>query len=271
VLRPLPGLTGATREPGGRSPDPPPAPAPVRLRCFGGFRLEVGPETVDPRTVKPRARKLLHLLALHGGQPVHREVLIEALWPGAEPEAGARSLHVAVSAVRQLLGADPCRGAVTIEREGEDYRLAAPPPAEGGGRPATYEADVVTLVSRTEDGRAREAAGDREGAIAAFAGALAAHTGDLLPEDGPDEWVVRARERFRAQAVDAARHLADLHLAAGQPLAAVRACELGLDIDPARDELWRRLQQAHFSAGNHAAAAATQRRYEQMLEDLGLT
>lgn len=249
----------------------PPPPAPVRLRCFGGFRLEVGPDAVDQRAVKPRARKLLHLLALHGGQPVHREVLIEALWPEAEPDAGARNLHVAVSAVRQLLGGDPCRGVVTIEREGEDYRLAPPAPAQEGGPPVAFDADVVTLASLAEEGQAREAAGDWQGAIAAFSGALAAHTGDLLPEDGPDEWVVRARDRFRAQAVDAARHLADLHLAAGQPVAAVRACELGLDIDPARDELWRRLQHAHFSAGNHAAAATAQRRYEQVLGDLGLT
>ena len=55
------------------APSPAPAPAspslepvpPVRLRCLGGFRLEIGGRLIDLRDTRPRARAALRLLALH--------------------------------------------------------------------------------------------------------------------------------------------------------------------------------------------------------------
>src|SRR2546423_9087646 len=51
-------------------------------------------------TIKPRVRAVLRLLAVHAGNPVHREVLQMAFWPDADAETGARNLHVAVSSLR---------------------------------------------------------------------------------------------------------------------------------------------------------------------------
>jgi DNA-binding SARP family transcriptional activator len=195
------------------------------------------------------------------GRPLHREVLIESLWPGTEPDVGARSLHVALSSLRQLLQAAPCSDVLRITREGEDYRLIAA---------AGTNVDVVDFAAHLDRGRRSRSAGDIEQAIDALTQALALHNGDLLPEDGPDEWVVRDRERFRGAAVEAARTLGGLLLAEGDPAAACRACELGLDIDRNRDDLWRTLQLAHQTAGNHAAAKGARRRYERVLSDLGV-
>ena len=233
----------------------------VALRCFGGFWLQVGGEPIDLSGVKPRARKLLHLLSVSMGRPVHREVLIEALWPGAEPEVGPRNLHVALSSLRQFLHSGACSEALRILREGEDYRLVAVPGSE---------VDVVEFAAQIEHAGRCLGCGDADGAIGALTRALALHSGDLLPEDGPDEWVIRDRESFQGAAVEAARTLAELLLQEGDPLAAARACELGLDIDRNRDDLWRCLQQSHEAAGNHAAAAAARARYERVLAELGI-
>ena len=252
----LPATAGAN----GRAADGEVPPG-LRVRCFGGFRMTVGPDAVDPLGIKPRARKLLHLMALNVDRPIHKEVLIEALWPEAEPEVGARNLHVALSSLRQFLQSDPCCDALHIAREGDDYRLV---PAAGA------EIDVVEFSALLEQGRRLQATGEVDDAIAALTQALALHAGDLLPEDGPDDWVVRDRESFRAGAVEAARVLAELLLAEGDPIGATRACERGLDIDRHRDDLWRALQRAHAAAGNYAAAEGTRRRYEQVLAELGI-
>ena len=53
---------------------------------------------------------------------------------------------------------------------------------------------------------------------------------ELLPEDGPADWVVAERERYRAGVVEAALAVTDL-LAADDPAAALRACEQGLRAD----------------------------------------
>ena len=49
---------------------PPSKPATAQLRVLGGFELTIGGVPVDQFAVRPRARKTLHVLALHVGQPV---------------------------------------------------------------------------------------------------------------------------------------------------------------------------------------------------------
>jgi DNA-binding SARP family transcriptional activator len=215
---------------------------------------------MDLSGVKPRVRKLLHLLALHTEQPVHREVLIESLWPEADPESGARNLHVAVSSLRQLLAVGSRGETIQIVREGEDYRLKLPPGSH---------TDVAAFAGSVGEGRHCRAAGDGPGAIRSLSAALDLYVGDLLPEDGPAEWVLGDRESLRASAVEAAGALAEL-LVAGDAAGAARACERGLAIDRCRDSLWRTLQRAHELAGNYAAAADARRRYERVLADLGV-
>ena len=99
-------------------------PPSVRLRCLGGFSLAVGGRPVDESGAKPMERALLHLLAMRAGEPVHREVLVEALWPGTAPEAGRHRLQVAVSSLRRLLGPHQRCQAALVRREGDAYRLA---------------------------------------------------------------------------------------------------------------------------------------------------
>jgi DNA-binding SARP family transcriptional activator len=215
---------------------------------------------MDLSGVKPRVRKLLHLLALHTEQPVHREVVIESLWPEADPERGARNLHVAISSLRQFLAVGSQGEAIQILREGEEYRLKLPPDSY---------ADVAVFAASVEEIRRCRAAGDEGGAIRGLRYALDLYAGDLLPEDGPAEWVLSDRENLRASAVDAAGTLAEFLLALDPP-AAARACERGLSIDRCRDSLWRTLQRAHELAGNYAAAADARRRYARVLADLGV-
>ncbi|MBM3679538.1 MAG: PAS sensor protein, partial [Actinobacteria bacterium] len=64
------------------------------LRCLGGLSLRLRGRDVDLGRLKPRARSLLRLLAMHEGRPVHREVLMEALWPECDLFTGGRNLQV---------------------------------------------------------------------------------------------------------------------------------------------------------------------------------
>ncbi|TMF41820.1 MAG: transcriptional regulator, partial [Chloroflexi bacterium] len=103
----------------------------LSLRCFGGFSIAIKGRPVDLSAVKPRARAVLRLLAVHAGNPVHREVLQEAFWPDADAETGARNLHVAVSSLRSWLEPGVGRGGSSfLLREGDAYRLALRPDAE---------------------------------------------------------------------------------------------------------------------------------------------
>ena len=232
------------------------------VRAFGAFSVEVDGEAVHLDRVKPRARAVLRFLAVRPGVAIHREVIQDALWPDVDGPTGARSLHVAVSALRGLLSealaADSTR---LIAREGDAYRLAVEPAQIDIGR---FERAM---------GRARGArnGGNHAGAgTADFAEALGLYRGDLLPQDGPAEWAVERREHFRREAVEAATIVAEDALAAGDLEEAIRVCRRGLELDRFHDPLWRVLIASREMAGDAGAASRDRREYASILEGLGL-
>ncbi len=232
----------------------------LEVGVLGGFRASVDGQPLDLTGVKPRARALLRLLALHAPDPVHREVLQEALWPEADGPTGARSLQVAISALRgQLAAVAPLDATSVIERQGEVYRLVVPSGAVDVRRFEQALAEARSLEER------------RAPAIEAFRAALALYPGDVLPEDGPAEWVVGRREQVRFGAIEASVALAAGLLAVGDLAGAVHACHAGLALDRFHDPLWRLLIVARERAGDTGAASRDRREYAAVLAGLGVS
>ena len=231
----------------------------IRIRTLGGFALDVDGRRILLDGAKPRVRSLLRLLAMYGGAAVHREVIQEALWPDADAGAGARSLHVALSALRRQLDevASPVGGAL-VAREGDAYRLDVSADA----------VDVGRFDRAVAEGRAARARG--EVAAGAYALAVELYGGDLLPEEGPADWIVARREHYREAAVEAAEGLATESMLVADYATAVRACRLGLEIDRYQDSLWRILIEARDRAGDASAATRDRREYAAILEGLGV-
>jgi DNA-binding SARP family transcriptional activator len=235
----------------------------VTLRLLGGFALQVGDRTLDVTQVKPRARAVLHILALHAGRPVHRDVVVEALWPDRDPQAALRAMHVSLSAIRrQLETLSPIHGAPLLGRHGDTYAFASDP---------AVWIDVVHFErTRTAAHRAARA-NDLQTATNHYREALSIYRGDLLPEAGAVEWILTRREELRVAAADIAEHLATLLLEQDDLVGAVSVCERGLSIDGFRDGLWRLAATAHERRGHHAAAERVRQSYEQVLRDLGVS
>jgi DNA-binding SARP family transcriptional activator len=270
-------LAGSVQEECCLAPLAAPAPAPenvipigvgrsvpsLSIRCFGGFSIAIKGRPVDLTTIKPRARAVLRLLAVHAGNPVHREVLQMAFWPDADAETGARNLHVAVSSLRSWLEPGVGRGGSSfLLREGDAYRLAIQ---------ADAEVDLVQFSKALAAARVARLRGGVDAVVTHFQQALELYAGELLPEDGPVEWVIEPRERFRAGALEAAQGLAELLLKQGDPAAAANACATGLWVDRLHDPLWKLLIQAREQSGDPGAASRARRDYARVLEELGLT
>lgn len=236
--------------------------APLELRLLGGFELRLEGRTVDLAPVRPRARALLRLLALNAGSAVHHETVEAAMWPDADPEAASRNLHVAIAALRRVLEPGAGRGTFQLlRRDGDAYRL---------GLPAGAEVDLLRFEAAVASGRAARERGAEGAAKAAFEDALEAYTGDLLPEDGPAEWVADRREQARLAAVGAAQALAEICLGQGDAEGAARAASAGLRIERYHDPLWRLLIRSRDEAGDQGAASRARLGYDQMLAELGV-
>jgi DNA-binding SARP family transcriptional activator len=233
----------------------------VRLRCLGGFSLVLGRYTLDESVAKPMERALLHLLAMRAGEPVHREALMEALWPDADRHAGRHRLQVAISSLRRLLSSSPDPATRLLARDGESYRLALP---EGS------DVDVWQLEASLRRAAGARSAGEPATEKDALAAALASYGGPLLPGDGPAEWVVDRRALLQNATADAAGRLANLHLDSGDYQAASEAARAGLAMDRYRDDLWKLVITAADRSGHHAEAGQARRAYAAVLEELGV-
>ncbi|MER6306299.1 BTAD domain-containing putative transcriptional regulator [Streptomyces sp. NPDC001657] len=234
----------------------------VTIRCFGGFRMTMGDLVIDWTRVRPRARAAMRLLTMRAGRPVHREALIEALWPDMPPKSATANLQVAVSSLRSLLEPDRDLGKPRlVVRVGDAYLLNLP-----------VGAYLDTLAFQTALTRSRQAkaTGDSASAVQGLRDALAQYQGELLPEDGPAEWLQQDREIYRHQAADAAAELAAAELQAGNSQEAVAAAQKCLAIDRFHDTGWHLLLRAYHRIGAPAAAEQTRRRYLATLASLGL-
>lgn len=242
-------------------PNPEPiAPRTVLVRCLGGFALQVDGHPVDLGPLRPRARALLRLLALSPNRDVHREKLVDALWPGVELAVGTRRLQVAVSSVRQLLEQGGLPGTEVLSRRGDAYRLALPPGSV---------VDVEAFERGLSDADASARRGDST-ATDLRSAALAWYRGDLLPEDGPAEYVVGDRDRLRVLAASAAATLAQEYRAVGQLRPALAAARQSVQLDRYQDLAWELLAELHRDAGDDSAAARARRDHAAAQAELEL-
>jgi DNA-binding SARP family transcriptional activator len=242
----------------GNRPRPDPAPAAaaaVEIRCFGGFEILVDQVPVDLSALRPRALVLLHLLAMQHAHVLHRERLIDLLWPGASLSVGTRRLQVAVSSIRQALAPAFADGIDLVQRTGGTYRLALP----GADLDVDSFERLLTSAAGEPDPHRR---------IDLRREALDRYRGELLPEEGSADYVLEARDRLRLDAATAAGQLADDLLAAGRHGEAVTAARRSVDLDRYQDAGWFALAAALAASGSDAAAARTRQEYLHLRAEL---
>jgi predicted ATPase/DNA-binding SARP family transcriptional activator len=222
--------------------------ASVAIDLLGQFRVTVGSHVVDPAAWRlQKARSLVKLLALTEGYRLPRERVLDLLWPDLDPGAATNNLHQAMHRARRALQLDDGATAVTL-RGG----LVSLVPKGGLWVDATAFEAGVAAARRADD-------------LALYHAALDLYTGDLLPEDLYDDWVVWPRERLRelyiSTLVDAARR----HEARGELSVAMELLSRAVEADPLREEVQTHLIRLYASTGQRGRAL---RQFRQLKEAL---
>jgi len=214
----------------------------VRLFVLGGFRAEVGGQPVaEDAWRRSSAAALVKLLAVTPGHRMHREQLIEVLWPELDQAAGARRLTKALHFARRALAAGQVR----------------------------LRDDLLSLKGHDlwVDIDAFEAAalrGDTEAALALY-------TGDLLPENRFDQWADLRRVQVRASVVRLLLSQGIDREARGDHRGAVASFERLVGIDPVHEEAYARLMRlAAVDGERHVAVRWYGRLVESLRVELGV-
>ncbi|WP_250005343.1 AAA family ATPase [Actinoplanes sp. M2I2] len=211
-------------------------PAGLRLRLLGGFEVEVAGRVVPGNEWRRSgATALVKVLALRGR--LHRDQVVDLLWPEADAALGGRRLDKALHFARRVLGADrlPLRDGMV------------------GLAPADLWVDVDAFESAAR-------AGDLEGALALY-------TGDLLPENRFDDWTEDRRAQLRATVVPL---LLERSTRAEPPQAEADLVRL-IALDPLHEDAYAGLIRLESARGRrHLALRWYDRLAVRLREDLGV-
>lgn len=210
----------------------------LQIWLLGGFRIAVdGAPVEEGHWHLRKAAALVKLLALEPGHRLHRERVMEILWPDLTPSAAASNLRYALHVARRALGDGS--GARRYLRLREDHvSLAAemlPWVDADAFRAAAFEALATDDPARHES-------------------ALALYTGDLLPEDPYEDWAARPREELRSIRLDVLRRLARLREAGGALDGAVSALERIIAVEPTDEMAQASLMRLQALRGDRARA-----------------
>jgi DNA-binding SARP family transcriptional activator len=79
-----------------------------RVRLLGGFQVSVGDRSIAESEWRlKKAAALVKLLALAPQHRLHREQVVDVLWPGLGPKAATNNLRYALHNARRILGHTP--------------------------------------------------------------------------------------------------------------------------------------------------------------------
>jgi len=226
----------------------------LEIRLLGPFRIFVDGSPVDERRWERRKpRALVKLLALQPHARLHREEIIEILWPELDLRAGANSLHKAIHAVRRTLEPDLVAGSSS--------RFVV----TSSGL-VSLVADGAVWVDAIEFERRAESALS-SGDTASIADILDLYEGDLLPDDPYDEWVAPRRERLRSLRRDLLMRLAHAHESRSEYAEAARAARSILASDGTDEVAHRVLMRAQARTGDRTQALKQFRTIASALRD----
>ena len=217
----------------------------VRLQLLGALGLtgDDGRE-IRPVLAQPKRFALLAYLALAEPRGFRRrDTLLPLFWPDTAGEPARASLRRSLHFLRSHLGEG-----VIVARGEEEVDVAA----------EQLSCDVRVFEEHLAAGREAEA-------LALYHGDLLAgfFVSDAAPE--LDEWIDRARRRYREAAFAAAERLADREAAAGRLSTARFWSERALDLQPLSETALLRMLRLLDRAGERVEAL---RRYEDFARRL---
>jgi len=220
----------------------------LAVDVLGPVRVSLGGDSIEIAAKKPRA--LIAMLAMHAGQVVSTDALIDGLWADEPPDTAVNALQVYVAGLRRLLGSE--RAHLRTRLPG--YVLEIDRAAVDALR---FE-DAVSLADAGDD-------------VSVLADALALWRGTPFEDLTGIPFVEPQITRLTELRLLAVERRIEADLAAGRHVELIPELEALVAAEPYRERLWRQLGVALYRAGRQADALAAIRRVRGILrDDLGL-
>jgi DNA-binding SARP family transcriptional activator len=180
-----------------------------------------------------RVRTVFQYLLLHGG-PVHRDALMELMWPEYPPRSARNNLNVSIYGLRRALDLGDGRDCV-VHRDGY-YAL---------NRDLRWSVDYARFAQAAERSQLAMASGQPNAALLEAQRAVDEYRGHLFDGDPNADWCATERAALAETFAQTLELLAGLHLDRGEVDAAHRAAQRLLEEDSCRESAHRLLMVCH--------------------------
>jgi DNA-binding SARP family transcriptional activator len=215
--------------------------------------LAVHDDGRELRIAGPKQRALLALLALHAGDVLSRDRIVDALWPGGDPVGAAKSLSVHVSNLRKALGTNG--GLVQTRPTGYVLDIAA------------NDVDSQRFEELTRRGKDELAAGEPDAAARTFGEAFELWRGSPLADVPLEDALGVEIARLEEVRQNALEDRLQAELERGRHVEAIPALEAAVAEHPLRERLRAQLMLALYRAGRQAEALDLYRQTRSLLVD----
>jgi predicted ATPase/DNA-binding SARP family transcriptional activator len=228
----------------------------LRIGLLGQFRLSLDDQVLPILAQRRKASDIIKLLALQPKQRLHREQVVDALWPDLDQKAGMNNLHQNLYHARRMLEPGLSRGArprfLTFEHETLVLYASGP-----------LEVDYFAFLRGVSQAR-------RQGDAALYEAAVALYQGDLLPEDIYEDWTEPQRDEARSLYLAALLELARLLEQQDELLRAGRYLEQAIAKEPTAEAAHLALMQIYARTGRQMEAIRQfQTLREALVHELG--
>jgi DNA-binding SARP family transcriptional activator len=224
------------------------------IRLLGDFQVRVaGRVIVESDWPLRRARNLMKLLALAPSHQIHREQIIDYLWPEQTQDAAVNNLYKALHVARHILEPNLPNKVVSryIQLQGELVVLRAP---------GQVRVDVESL-------RALGEAAYADDTPESYLRALSVYEGDLLPQDPYEDWAILHRERIKHLRLELLLRLARVYEERNETDSAIQVLQQIVEVDHAHEEAHGRLMVLLTRSGARQTALRQYHRLEAALKD----
>src|SRR5919107_3960070 len=221
-------------------------PETLRIKLLGGFSVSVGSRTIQQNAWRLRkSAALLKVLALAPRYRLHREQVIDALWPDSGKKAASNSLRKTLHAARRAL--DPAGGSRYLASENDSLVLCPG---------SSLWVDVEAFEEAAATAR-------REHEPTAHRAAIELYVGDLLPEDRYEEWAEQRRQELRRMFLSLLVELATEHEERAEHGQGVEVLRRAVAEEPTLEEAHASLMRLYALLGQEGEALA---QYERLQE-----
>jgi YVTN family beta-propeller protein len=208
----------------------------------------------------PRQRAVLADLALHAGQLIAADRLIDDLWGERPPASAKHTLETYISRLRHVLNTSGAASPPLVTRPG-GYLLDAAPAC----------IDACQFQDLAARGSSAHDHGDATAAVMLLSSAVQLWRGPALADVQHAPFAVLARQRLEEERLTAAEKLAEARLALGQHRELVPELEALIGGSPYRERFHAQLMLALYRSGRQAEALAAFGRARDLLAgELGI-